>query len=559
MKSSAELLPITLVCKHWRYLALGATTLWSSLSYENFAHSLFRPASDSAALISHIPATSIGSVPLYVLVTAPFHYPDSHTTSTFLTEHGHQIEELHVALHINVRDTNDAAQETTYTLPPILTFEAISLRRLVLCGSDRCHDEWQDENLFGGAPLHLSSLAMWNVPFLPLNPMGSSLTRLYIGQSEYKHTSGVPQGAIPVLNLLFFLAENTGLEQAYVEGIAVFEGDSSVLPLVTMPHIRKLSMAPVFGAGQVLSCLDLPEDCLIRVSGEMCAPWQSECLQFAIARLGWEGIKAHVLWMEGWRRGTETISMQVLNRYDGGLRIDFRPPEWSTWTSMSGDIIPQIIHAFLSTYPFVTATELWLSGTKVAALLSKTALTISPLSGLVTLHILNLESLDRQHAGILWPRRSSQTITRRRLPNLTCLHYCLRYTEERLFDLADLLHARRDAGYPVSQLYVSVKPGSDDTFSQVTQFTHKSVDEVIVGESLYNQPGIAWWSVVPRECTAEEEVHECWPAWIEGFPNSYGASHPATSIRVDAAFGGRAIGLGRMAASGHCATVPSPP
>ncbi|RPD56129.1 hypothetical protein L226DRAFT_422974, partial [Lentinus tigrinus ALCF2SS1-7] len=493
--------------------------------------------------ISRIPVTCISAGPLYVHAEAPdSDYGHACTTSSFLSEHGAQVEELHIMLHANASEFSDAlwgADEIP--LPPSLSFESpTSLRRLAIHGVGRHEGFWQDRTLFGGARLDLSSLAMWGVPFLPLNPMGPSLTRLLLVNHTLRYDGG-HEGAIPIRNLLRFLSSTPSLEQAYLEGIAVCGDDPGTLPMVPMPHARKLLITSGRGAAQLVSHLKLPETCLLRLEGDVRFPEQNEDLSSAIARLGWNSRKAHVLWEGGWNGSAGFVSLQLINGSAGGLRVDL-----SSRTTGTDAEVAQAIRAFLSVSPFVTTEELWLSGTKTADLLSETGGVISPLSALTTLHILNLKSLDRQNAGILWPKwpRIGSLEIKDTLPNLTSLHYCLP-SKERIFDLVSLLRARASANHPVTRLFLSCKPYSPSDGSLnanhgdpevIRIIAQASVSEVEVGEDLYNR--FAWWSVVPSECTAKEEVHGLWPIWAEGVTKWAGAAHPGTlSIHSDVAFG----------------------
>ncbi|RDX46565.1 hypothetical protein OH76DRAFT_835333 [Lentinus brumalis] len=563
LSDTAELLAVTLVCKLWRSLALDMSTIWSSISCGDPVNrsSAFGGSYRLPIHFSRIPASCIGAVPLYVHAEAPDIWPHASRTSAFLSNHGHLIEELHIRLHANARQFNtfQLAGADEEPLPPSLTFSATSLRRLAIHGLGRS-DERRDVTraLFGGITLNLSSLMMWNTPFLPSNAMGSSLTRLLLSRSDSHDNQD--QGLIPIRSLLRFLAVSRYLEQAYLQGIAVCEEDLQTFPTAYLPRVRKMAIAVGLGAAQLLSRLRLSEACLLELDGDVRSPEDNRALRSVIAGLGWGGTKAHVVWEGGWNGSGSAgfSSLQVINRSAGGLRIDL-----SSRRAGTNHEVAQAIRLFLSTSPFVTAEEVWLSGTKVAELLSDSARIISPLSALKTLHILNLKSLDIQHAGILWPDMTSQEIGLDNLPNLTCLHYCLPH-DQYLFDLVPLLSARARANHPLTSLFISVRPVPRDS-SSMTMAEHDNAASVIrgvtqilvggeveVGEALYDRPGFAWWSVVPRECTAADEVHAHWPVWAEGIANTFGSEHRGTlSGRLDVAFGrgetyprGRGVGGG---------------
>ncbi|KAI0718204.1 hypothetical protein C8T65DRAFT_725881 [Cerioporus squamosus] len=538
MKDPTGLLPLTLVCKLWRSLAFDTSTLWSSIScgYHD-AYRLFDSDSPYRLPIhfSRIPSDCIGTGPLYVHAEAPDTWPHGPQTSAFLSKHGHSIEELHITLNANARQFN-TPQADSEPLPTSLSFSATSLRRLAIHGENRV-DEWEDvsRTLFEGTSLNLSSLVLWNVPFLPANAMGPSFTRLVLSRLAMR--PGENEGSISIPSLLRFLAVNQSLEQAYLDGIAGCDGGIQSFPAVSMPRLRKLGIPFGVGAAQLLSRLMLSQGCLLRVWGDVRSPDQNEALRAAISGLGWRGTKAHVVW---WAElgGADLISVQVLNRAGGGLRVDLSVRGVETRE------VTQAIRSFLSSPPFVAAEELWLSGTEVVDLLSQSGRAISPLSAVTTLHILGLESLDQHHAGILWPQsttsQSSEEITLENMPSLTCLHYCLPRNDH-ILDLITLLNARARANHPLTSLFLSVMPNrASSPESGLRETMEQFVGNVEVGQDLHDRSGFAWWSVVPRECTAKGEVHAWWPIWAEGIARNWGAYPDSLSGRLDVAFGIRA-------------------
>ncbi|KAI0718205.1 hypothetical protein C8T65DRAFT_639365 [Cerioporus squamosus] len=502
LRATSDLRPVTLVCKLWR--SLGLSTLWTSVSC---AYGLKARFTSQPLHVSRLPPDCVGAGPLYVGADAPDYY--DRIACAFLSKHGHQVEELHVKVDVGHLDNALAAGNPP---PASLSFSPTSLRRLHMRGAGQRVD-WRDMALFGGSRLNLSSLAMWDIPFLPTNALGSSLTRLII-YYRVSRRDGQAQNAIPVRDLLRFLSENRALEQVYLEG---FTADQTVetLPIASMPRVRKLSITIGPGTDQLLSRLRLPDTCLVRLGEGKLNAQRNKALRTVITVLGWRGTKAHVMWVGG---SPDTsggrISLQVLNGSAGGLRVDL------SWSRTRADAeVSQQIRSFLSTPPFVTVEELWLSGTGVAGLLRRSGRAISPLSALATLHILNLQSMNYQTAGLLWPDAASQEITMDNIPSLTCLHYCLP-RREHLLDLVTLLDARASANHPITSLFVSTTPFEDDPSPNsdwaIARMTESFVDEVLVGEDLCNRLGSAWWSVVPRECTAVEEVHGLWPVWAEG-------------------------------------------
>ncbi|RDX46563.1 hypothetical protein OH76DRAFT_835269 [Lentinus brumalis] len=524
--ATAELVPVTSVCKFWRSLAFGASTLWSSLSYglyKSQSHPPYLPPLH----ISCLPPDCIGHGPLYVHAQPQGFNSEVHpyTTSGFLLKHGHQVEELHIRVKPHRTSASIAhrlAQFASVTIP------ATTLRRLVVRGiCDR--RRWQDMALFGDVPLNLSSLAMLDARFLPSNAAGSSLTRLLL--CEYSSWAE-KEPAIPLRNLLPFLAQNPGLEQVYLRGIAECE-DIQSLPVVTMSRVRKLVVTPALGASQLLSRLRLSETCLLRLRGDIRSREQNEALSTAISSLGWSGAKAHLMWDGDRKKGAGgQVSLQVINRSAGGLRLDL-------YSQHGTDAdVAQVIRTYLSFPPFVTAQELWLSGPLMRYFLEQgdgPPGAISPLSALSTLHLLNSAGLEYETADILWPDSTSQ-IAMDNLPNLTCLH-CGPLCKKYLKGLVAVLGARAHANHPLARLFVSIPPGSDDSSlsdSEVNLTMQELVPEVEVGYALYDRVGHSWQSVVPRECTAEEEVHVQrwtkgeevydeevhvqWPAWTEVVP-----------------------------------------
>ncbi|RPD73997.1 hypothetical protein L226DRAFT_535892 [Lentinus tigrinus ALCF2SS1-7] len=528
LKDTRALLPIALVCKLWRSLVFNTPTLWTSLSdaTRTLAKYIRGPLQ-----ISRLPITCVGAGPLYVGAEVRDLNSQSAMTSAFFEEHGDRIEELHVRLRIEQLNAALPAGEDEEPLHPTISFSPASLRRLSMYGFVRNDgDGWRDRSLFGGSHLNLSSLLMWNIPFFPTNVIRPSLTRLIVyNVSVLRNCEG--RGAIPVRNLLRFLSGNVALELVYLHGIAAAQDtDLEPLPVVSMPCLRKLSITFSQSIYQVLSHLRLPDTCLVRLREDRMVSLLYGALESAIAFLGWEGTKAHVvLGVDPERyqdeRHRESASLQVINRAAGGLRIDLTGRFLGPIPDLD---FSQLIRSLLSTRPFATVEELWLSGWRVAELLSGRRSPISPLSEVTTLHVLNLESFDR--AEMLWPNPASGEITMDNLPKLSCLHYRLPHSEHPSEHPSDnkllaLLEARARANHPVSRLFISTRPPSSKRSSTdydpergatIIGMLRAFGVEVEVGEDLHDRPEFAWWNVVPHECTAKEGVHMWWPLWVEG-------------------------------------------
>ncbi|TBU25509.1 hypothetical protein BD311DRAFT_496619 [Dichomitus squalens] len=526
---ASVLLPISLVCHHWRDVVLNAPLLWSTISC---AHPRWGPFPSPTPMkhFSRLPCAHSDS-PLSVYGEAPGR--DDYKADVFLRAHAHRVRELFVSVHNLHLPHGDER-----IIPPLLSFPAKKLERLIMkgVGSRLPAFRWQDRSLFGGRNLHLHSLFLTDVQFLPTNIISTTLTRLVL---IYTHTQDRDAWGLPAPNLLRFLKGTPALQEAYLEGLVKRSHDGTTLPSAPVPlkRMRKLLVASGKGAATILTHLELPPDCLLRTKVDVLSHDEIRFLVTAFQEtFRWQQTKLHCVWAGETntyanRGNPGHISLQAMRPSGGCLRVDLSSKQSDTWGEADAGV-----RSLLACLPFAAAEEVWLSGNNAWRILRHGS---KPLTRAKTLHLLRIESFAPSSVGILWPN-SGDDHQDRSTGALENLHICMPEGNG-LESLVELLIARAEVGQLLSNLYVSVRSPDSlpaaTVYEEIQNATEPFVEDGEVGEDLYD--AYSWWSILPKECTAEAETHSLWPVWAEGVtPGNYsGGSLSQLSGRVDVAFG----------------------
>ncbi|KAI0683092.1 hypothetical protein C8Q76DRAFT_699265 [Earliella scabrosa] len=465
LKVTSKIFPLGAVCRHWHQIIRNPSRLWTSVSL----------ARDNADLRrGQGKLTSWPRLPVNIDIFAKEYIPDgpglhvvadnylyrpTDSRTQFFDERGEDIEELCVAVHPQSSvqryrrrpfQLNWSIEDDADVLPPSLSFEPpTSLRRLIINADAPDGPQYTEHSLFGGHVLNISSLVMQNITFLPTNPM-PTLTHLILLHSADRHT-----GRIPISGVLRLLSETPALREGYIEGIVATdlnpraEEGELVVPLL---HVRKLYISGV-AVEQLLLRLQLPESCLLRLRVEMMLI-PLERLRSAVSAMRWERTKVHCVW-EAYCEGDTTllVSLQAINRFSGGLRVELTSSRAALLSSSP-----------FEGSPFADAEELWLSGGRATDLLRNLDWASSPLLVTRKLHLLNIISLDPP-TGVLWPHATPAHLSTSGSPNLVSLHHYLRDVDHDLTELTQLLRARADAGEAIPHLVVSFYARQEDAES----------------------------------------------------------------------------------------------
>ncbi|RPD56131.1 hypothetical protein L226DRAFT_488192 [Lentinus tigrinus ALCF2SS1-7] len=539
IRTTSLLRPLLGVCRIWRHIALNTPALWSSVSCVRDSYN----QEDNAPIhVSRLPPGCPGEhIPLSVYAEIPT--LDDALYRDFFKAHGHQIEELIVRVY-------DAGYHGGTMAGDVLlsTASPRALKRLVLLGSGilpMTSYPFTERRLFDPSVFELTSLTLQNLPLLPTLAIErcTRLTRFVLAHGYF----GAPEGLPPVDRVLRMLTCMPALREVYVEELRFAEStDPRVLPAtVSLPQLRKLRLSSGPAAASLLSRLTLPQTCLVRLETDLLGEGEIQSVVSAVERMRWAQAKVHCVWDgRGWGRGgLQHVSLQVVgpasqnrdhSHGQGGLRIDL----YCRSVGTDEDFV-QAMRAILSKPPFVGAEEVWLSGTKTSVLLDA----VEPaLSEARAIHLLSLNAFSTRDAGALWPRRTAWGGWEAEfgsLPHLRALHVCLR-DKRGLSSLMDLLRARAATGHPVVRLVVSYRLPRDTRAAtyeaeEIRKTLDAHVKEVEIGEDLYDR--YAWWKIVPRECTAFEETHMYWPAWIEGAAQDLAGRFHMVTGRDVVAFG----------------------
>ena len=518
LKTTSFLRPLLGVCRAWRQITLDTSSLWSSVSCVRDSYN----QEDHAPIhVSRLPPGCPGEhTPLAVYAEVPT--LEDTIYKDFLKAHRDQIEELIVRVYDAGYNGGTMAGDVLLS-----TVSPRALKRLVLLGSGilpMTSYPFTERRLFNPFELELTSLALHNLPLLPtLNvERCNHLTRFVLAHGYF----GAPEGLPPVDKVLRMLMCMPVLREAYIEELRFADSTKPAdLPAaVSLPKLRKLRLSSGPAAASLLVRLELPQNCLVRLETDLLGEGEIQSVVNVVKRMRWTQTKVHCVWDgRGWGRGgLQHVSLQAIglvssqntgDEQQGGLRIDMYNRNMGT-----DDDFVQAMRAILSQPPFVRAEEVWLSGSKTSVLLDA----VEPaLSEARAIHLLSLNAFDKRDAGALWPRRTAWGGWEAEfgsLPHLRSLHVCLR-DKHGLASLRDLLSARTATGHPVVRLVVSYRLPRDgmraasDT-QEIRTAAEEFVEEVEIGTDLYDR--YAWWKTVPRECTAVEETHLYWPAWVEG-------------------------------------------
>ncbi|TFK93308.1 hypothetical protein K466DRAFT_538301 [Polyporus arcularius HHB13444] len=535
IKVTSRLLPLAAVCKDWRNVAFATPALWSSVSA---VRDSYNQEGNAPIHVSRLPPGCPGehtSLEVYAEVPTL----DDTVYKEFFKAHGHQIEELVVRVY-------DAGYHTMTGDTLLTTVSPRRLKRLVLLGSGilpMTNYTFAERRLFDPAALQLTSLTLHNVPLLPTLHVErcAFLTRFVLAHGYF----GSPEALPPVDKVLRILACMPALRETYIEELRFADSsDPSVIPsVVSLPKLRKLRLSSGPAAASLLSRLQLPPSCLVRLETDLLGVGEIQSLVSAVERMTWAPAKVHCVWDgHGWGRGgLQHVSLQVVGpssdgHGEGGLRVDL----YCRTVGGDEDLV-QAMRATLSKTPFAGAEEVWLSGTKTGVLLDA----VGPVLGEArALHLLNLNSFSTRMAGPLWPPRHAggdglDDAEIGGLPRLRTLHVCLR-DKHGLSSLAGVLQALAVTGQPIVHLVVSYRLPKDEGLAasdvqEIRTATEAHVQEVTIGEDMYDRH--AWWKVVPPDCTALDETHAFWPAWVEGIVQSPSGKLDTLSGRQEVAFG----------------------
>ena len=336
-KDATYLLPATQVCRHWRNIALDTPTLWTSLSsWRPLQGSFFGYPSRTALHFTRLWEGM--TIPLYVAAEAPNPTEGRFAgrCQPFFVDNGRCIEELHVAIDCpSVRWDSDTELEAS--LGASLSFTPHSLARLTLNGLGRrdvyhrCHDH----SIFGGHTLNLRTLAMHDVPFLPTNPVSSTLTHLVL---THNLDWGAMDEGLPISKVLRLLSGASSLQEVYIDGLINFnapidfdESTQTAVPSapsrVLLPSVRKFLAAPGSAAAKLLSALDLPSHCLIRLKADPNNKSHIKDIHKMLSeRFVWCQTKVHCTWSSSDAGSpVSTNSVQAIRHRDaggGGIRVD---------------------------------------------------------------------------------------------------------------------------------------------------------------------------------------------------------------------------------------------
>ncbi|KAI0330800.1 hypothetical protein GY45DRAFT_687622 [Cubamyces sp. BRFM 1775] len=252
-KQTYDLIPVTHVCQRWRAIALGTSSLWSTVCETSAAHSATRHLRSRARRAS-----------LTVFLDRP---RQSTAMVELLACDGADVVELN--LHgLQDMSSHDLVSE-------LLAFPASRLERAVVRRRGRCiiSDAPGEEakpviELWAGMAPRLKTLDLHDLPFLPSNVF-AGLTNLTLSY-EHIQTEWTPS------DLLDFLSKAPSLKHVRLRGLPSdlhLRHPSSLTP-VSLPSLRTLEIGNCRGQCSpmpliqlLLSHINVPTTASIRVYG----------------------------------------------------------------------------------------------------------------------------------------------------------------------------------------------------------------------------------------------------------------------------------------------------
>ncbi|KAI0718201.1 hypothetical protein C8T65DRAFT_737437 [Cerioporus squamosus] len=535
-----ELFPITLVCHHWRHVSLNVSSLWSSTFIVSDSRTRMVPRSYDGNIF-YLDRCKAGPTELYVK-----EYPVNDLwrpiggVSGVLETYADRVQELHF-------DTRDGWLQTEL-MPEILSHPLPALRRLILESSYSSPGlSWKGprQTLFAGCALpQLQSLAMLNIPFLPTNPMLSSLTRLLL---SYNVNGRFARSGTWSTDLIEFLTGTVALEEAYISGIPVSTVEDHGPP-VKLGRMRKISIRAwnyerhIVGIClPLVSRLLLPDSCYIRLDAGSGEEIHMLSQVLARSRKDHTGARVHCVCSRLFyyhHTPLTASSLQTTYPSFGGIRIDI--PRTVRW---DGDCF-QAFRNLLQTPPFAAARALWLSGMDNGSderypTTIETCGILPLLGALRNVDELYITVVLRRHTtgqhpiafmDFLGAATSVDAMGPPQLPfsDLTTLYV---YLNDGVYGFARILRQRAEAGYIVPHLLFASdalersSEEASDSWEKVEMALEYCVGELTILEEREYWDKYALQTVLPPTCMespppglepTSQFQFDLWPRWTEG-------------------------------------------
>ncbi|KAI0062248.1 hypothetical protein BV25DRAFT_1825681 [Artomyces pyxidatus] len=248
---SGSIVRLSLVCHHWRQVALAFPALWSTIHLRDGAIYDFQFAALCLERSKH--------AALSVVITTLFRGVQ---IANFFAPHAYRIQEISVLVPFKYSCTKVPAY-----LSSTCSFPAPKLRTLRLCtamwGSFDCPVL---PALFGGSIHEVTHLQIESFSSWPGHTFGR-LTHLALGsQSQYEKRSSMEE-------FLDLLEANPRLEELLLDDAGPGFDARDSRPRINLPQMRLIcfitSSSERALPARVLSHLTLPEECSIRVNRDM--------------------------------------------------------------------------------------------------------------------------------------------------------------------------------------------------------------------------------------------------------------------------------------------------